>query len=581
MTAYLKSISASSQPAEYKVRRDVTIIGRNPNCDIYLDDGAVSRTHARIRFDGAHYVIADMRSRNGTMVNNVPVEEPTVLYNGDRVTISGKEFLFSSDDPEAARPARHYSVGSVVLDESLSKDSINITSQVDLRNFEKLPVSSMPDLAEQLKAARSQLKAMMEMMKVLGKVTREEELLDIYFTNLFRLFPNADVIAYLVPKEKTGMLTLRDYRIKKDYKETPVRISRSVPQYVFGNEKGVISENPSSDPRFNAREDSVLRENRGSVMAVPVIEEEGCAPTGVLMLDARSKGEKFTKADLELLVGVSRQIALYQENLRFQRERHETIRKGFELKVGQEVQQGILPEKAPVIPGYSFFTFYSPANELGGDYYDFIQLPDGRLAAAIADVSGKGVPAALLMAKLSSDVRFALFLEKSLPASMSQLNHLFATNRWGNRFATFILLVLEPLSGKVQLFNAGHLLPYLLRGNGSFETIGDDRTNGAPIGLVSNSEYRDVCFTLNPGESILLMSDGITDAANEEKSTFNRARVEQFLKRTTTSDPKTVGYELNQSVRKFVGDTPQSDDQCVLIIGRNPQHVKNTSAYHV
>ncbi|MBO7707480.1 MAG: FHA domain-containing protein, partial [Thermoguttaceae bacterium] len=170
MPSYLKTAAPDTQKqTSYPIVKDVVVIGRNPHCDICLDDGAVSRIHARIRFDGARFTISDIASSNGTFLNGRRLANPAALYNGDRIRIGSGEFVFVTDFAKSQRSTRmpNYSVGSAVLDESLSKDSINFTSQVDLRNIAQQPLIRQPqvDMMAELKALRTKLDVMMSMMK--------------------------------------------------------------------------------------------------------------------------------------------------------------------------------------------------------------------------------------------------------------------------------------------------------------------------------------------------------------------------------------------------------------------------------
>ena len=157
-----------------------------------------------------------------------------------------------------------------------------------------------------------------------------------------------------------------------------------------------------------------------------------------------------------MLASVACQAAIAVENA----ELHETAvrdqKRSRELEVAHDVLRGFLPSASPRIEGYDFFDFYEPANELGGDYYDYIPLPGRRLAVVVADVSGKGIPASLLMARLSADVRYCLASEPSPAEAVAQLNRVFFAAGWEDRFVTLVLAVLDPLRHEVTLVNAGH-----------------------------------------------------------------------------------------------------------------------------
>ncbi|MCR5360270.1 MAG: SpoIIE family protein phosphatase [Thermoguttaceae bacterium] len=577
MPSFLKTASADLRnQVRYPIDKEMVDIGRHHQCDIRLTDDAVSRLHARIQFDRGQYTIEDKNSSNGTFVNGRRISRAVVLHDGDRVRIGSREFLFESDAAGARRPPASpvYSVGSVILDESLSKDSISFTSQVDLRNVAQQPLIRQPqaDIAAELKNLRTKFDVTMSMMKNLGKVTDRRGLLPEFFVNLLRLFPQADVVSALGPDGGSSRLKLLDWRVRGGGSEKPVRISRSIPQYVFDNEKAIISDSPASDPRFNAGEDSVLKKDVYSAMAVPIFkyEEEKKSPLAVVLVESRTGETKFSDSDLDLLIAIANQIGLYSENLKYQDLRHQEEMLEKELELAKQVQTALLPSEPPKYSCYTFFDYYRPAKTIGGDFYDFIRLPEGRLAVVLADVSGKGIPAALLAAKLSSDVRTALTSEKTPVDALKRLGYTFKTRRLEGRFITMIVLVLEPGNGRLHLFNAGHDTPFLRRADGSVEQVGYGK-HGAPIAVDPEQECEEVVVDLMPGDAFVMMTDGIPDAADSDGARFTTKRTRLFLENLKSSSSADIGEGLIAEVRRFVGSAPQADDQCVIVVGRNAE----------
>ena len=195
----------------------------------------------------------------------------------------------------------------------------------------------------------------------------------------------------------------------------------------------------------------------------PLINRDGNS-LGVIQIDTLDPRNRFRQDDLDVLVSVACQAAFAVENAQLHEAamRDQAMRR--ELAVAHEVQRGFLPSAAPRIPEYDFFEFYEPANQLGGDYYDYVELPGGRLAVVVADVSGKGISASLLMAKLSAETRYCLASEPSPAAAVGRLNRAFCDSGWEDRFVTMVLAVLDPRRHEVTVVNAGHLPPLLRRG---------------------------------------------------------------------------------------------------------------------
>src|SRR5687768_13086543 len=184
-----------------------------------------------------------------------------------------------------------------------------------------------------------------------------------------------------------------------------------------------------------------------------------------------------------------------------------------DLELARAVQRGFLPLQLPEIPGYEFFAHYESAYEIGGDYYDFIPLPQQRLAVLLGDVAGKGVVAALLMAKLSADARFCMLTEPDSAVAVTRLNALMNRSRIAGRFATLVAAVLDPASHTVTLVNAGHPSPLVYRCATltAAEAVGNE-VAGFPLGVLDGFEYASCQVRLEPGDSILAFTDGVTEA---------------------------------------------------------------------
>jgi len=237
-----------------------------------------------------------------------------------------------------------------------------------------------------------------------------------------------------------------------------------------------------------------------------------------------------------------------------------------ELAVAYRVQQGFLPAAPPDLDGYEFFDFYEPAKELGGDYFDYVPLPRGRLAIVLGDVSGKGISAALLMAKLSAEARYCLVSEPTPAAAISRLNETFCGNRWEDRFVTMILAVLDPAKHEVCIVNAGHMPPLLRHPSGEVEATGES-IGRLPLGVASGIEYEQATVSLAPGDMLIMYTDGIPDAMNVAQKFYGTERLEAQL-RGPANGVKDMGQRIIDDVRRYVGSQAQGDDMCVTCFGR-------------
>ena len=236
------------------------------------------------------------------------------------------------------------------------------------------------------------------------------------------------------------------------------------------------------------------------------------------------------------------------------------------MEFAHKVQQGLLPSAPPKIEKYHFFDFYQPANQVGGDFYDYIRLSGGRLAIVLADVSGKGVSAALVMAKFSAEVRYCLASESSAAAAVNRINHSFCNSGWDDRFVTMVLALVDPQREEATIVNAGHMPPMLRRGARHVESVGGDQA-GVPLGVDADCQYAASTVKLNPGDFMTLFTDGISEAMNSENQLYGLERLEKQVG-AETGGVAMLGRHILDDVKKFVGGRPQSDDMCLLCFGR-------------
>ena len=239
----------------------------------------------------------------------------------------------------------------------------------------------------------------------------------------------------------------------------------------------------------------------------------------------------------------------------------------YDLQLAHKVQQGFLPSALPRLEGYDFFDFYEPANQVGGDYFDYVPLPGGRLAMILADVSGKGISAALLTAKLSSEARYCLASEPTPAAALSRLNAAFSASGWEDRFVTIIIAVLDPHTNQVCLVNGGHMAPFLRSmPTVKIEEVGADAA-GVPIGVDHEYVYEQFVLDLRPGDSLTLFTDGFSEAMDAKNDLYGLTRLRDRLaarrKGVQQSEPGMLA-----DVKTFVGQRSQSDDMCLVCFGR-------------
>lgn len=283
---------------------------------------------------------------------------------------------------------------------------------------------------------------------------------------------------------------------------------------------------------------------------------------GVLAL-INKLGGPFDEADLRtvrILSEVSslslRSIQLYNEVLDKQRAEHE-------LQVAASIQRALLPESAPEVSGFQLAFYFNPAKGVGGDYYDFVTLKNGKIGVAMADVAGKGVPAALVMVMIRSILRTLASSVEEPSRLVSLLNNILSEELTAERYATMFYFVYEKtLEGaQIKFTNAGHGPMLLFRG----DEVKQLDTDGLPVGIMANTFYGEGAETVLPGDVFILYTDGITEAMNEQKELFGIERLLRVVRANLSLSAEGIRDRIIEEVNKFVGEAPQHDDQTLVV----------------
>lgn len=302
------------------------------------------------------------------------------------------------------------------------------------------------------------------------------------------------------------------------------------------------------------------------ILVVPV-EVDG-ERRGVLVVadkESRSGVGPFPDEDRRALSLFANQAALALEQARLHQEELEKERLEREMELAAQIQQGILPRALPAIHGYEVLGWTRPARHVGGDYWDVVPLPDGRFALLVADVSGKGVSAALLVSTLHSALRLLLARGESTSAMLQAVNQHLIVFSASNKFATLLLAALDAESGEIAYVNAGHNPAVLLRADGELERLG---ACAVPLGLLPGPVYAESTRTLAPGDLLCIYSDGVTEAAARDGEEYGLERLEELLRERRAAPLAEMRAALDRELREFGEGQPQGDDQTVLLLRR-------------
>ena len=418
MDRLLVKLPSSPTPTTHWIRSDSIVVGRHPYCDVVLNNNAVSREHARLTKRGDGVYVEDLHSRNGVWVNGVKIAEPTRIYSRDSLQVGDATLVFYSDSPLAVREtirAEQLRQNSLCWRDG-EQDRPNITSQLTLNSSSSFCDDAVAnrrtacEYEREIRLLEERVRVLLDFARILGKADDISDLTPRFLTNILRLFPSADSACVLAPdaKESTAkrpVLKLVHYKRRDEESDEPFRVSRAIVKHVVATRSAVVSDAAFEDSRFDSSE-SIVRSHICSVMAAPICDVATNEILGVIQIDARKNGRRFEQDELKLLVAVANQIAVYVENQSYRDARVREKMERREMEFATQVQRGFLPIELPKVENYDFYDYYCPAKFVGGDYFDYVPLPDGKLAILLGDVSGKGISASLLMAKLSSEARY-------------------------------------------------------------------------------------------------------------------------------------------------------------------------------
>jgi serine phosphatase RsbU (regulator of sigma subunit)/pSer/pThr/pTyr-binding forkhead associated (FHA) protein len=561
------------------------VMGRHPNCQIVLENAAVSRTHAQIiRTHGALFV-EDLRSRNGTHVNGERIRGRLELHDNDQIRVCDVIFSFHNGIPPSDQPEIPPDDADSSSDSSGKGSAIRMSpmpggTQFAIDSNRYLPVETDNDASSVISTLdvgsgrhprltvkpEAKLQAVLEISTNLGKTLELERVLPKMLESLFKIFPQADRGFIVLKDQQTRKLIIKALRLRRDEENTPTRLSNTIVNQAMQTGRAILSADAGDDRRFSESQ-SVSDMQIRSLMCAPLMSQEGEA-LGVIHLDTQDFRMQFVQDDLDVLTAVTTLAAVALENAHLHSAAMKQRDMERDLEFATQVQLGFLPTERPQVDGYQFYDFYEAAQSVGGDFFDYVSLPDGRLAVSCGDVAGKGVPAALLMARLYSSTRYHLLAEPTPAWAMMALNQVIVAAALGHRFVTCVLIVIDPKKHELTLVSAGHPCPMLRDAEGRVQKLGADQS-GFPLGVDPKHQYNQLTLSIRPGDTLLLFTDGVTEAMNPQNELYSLKRLTTFFEHGP-SDIEELGEALVEDVERFTEGRAQSDDICLIGFRRLP-----------
>jgi sigma-B regulation protein RsbU (phosphoserine phosphatase) len=353
-------------------------------------------------------------------------------------------------------------------------------------------------------------------------------------------------------------------KVAHGVKEIRVALGHGLVGACVAQQEPVVVNDTSADKRFLDRIDDSTGYVTSSVLVIPIRASDG---TVVGAFQALNKAGGFSDSDVALLRLAGSYSAVAIETQRLKKDAETARMYRHELEIARDVQAKLLPEDFPHVEHLDCAAFIRPAKFVGGDYYDFIETPGGALAITLGDISGKGVPAAVLMASIQASLRIPLLRgPESLTELLADVNRSFNDSYASMRYSTLFCGLIDAGGRRLTYVNAGQCPPMLVRRRGADVTIERLTTGGTPIGLLPIAHYEEDTVTLEPGDLLVCYSDGVSEAANVAGDFWPESEIEDLLRAAVDLSPREVTDRLIQGADAFAGEAEQADDMTVVTL---------------
>ncbi len=550
MTARLRVERGDEAPYEIDLGAEDFDIGRGPGNTLHFRDPWLSRAHARISWHVERHHLEDLKSRNGTYLNGTRLATRKALVHGDSIVLGDIELRYLEPSRQPAR-AQDGERSFFASDSTI----VLSTDELVFERYREPPTSSGDAAAEEsllpsLNAAAAALISHYPLDELVERILK---------------------VAVEAVKAERGALLLSSRDDRHELKiraflgfasDQEVRISRTIVGEALDRKKAILTLDAQTDDRFDEAV-SLQLEGVRSLICVPLWHNRRVA--GLIYLDHRVSARSFTPRDLRLAGLIANMAAVKIENVYLLEDQIEKRRMEEQLAVGAKIQRRLLPAHSPQLDGYQIRGANRSCFEVGGDYYDFIPLDEGKLAVIIADVAGKGVGAALLMASLQASLR-ALALTSPEPATLvAQLNRALLENTPANRFATLFYGEIDAREHVLEYVSGGHN-PGLLLAAGEVREL---MPTGPIVGLVSEASYTSRRVDLPPGSTLLLYTDGITELMAPSHEEFEVERLQALLLEHREGPVQDLLRAIGDAMTEFSEGESLDDDSTAVVVRRD------------
>ena len=544
---------AEGEPFEFTLTSEFTVVGRSSTADLALQDPFLSRQHCRLHQVGETLTVEDLGSRNGTYVNSRRIEGPTFLHPGDEIRVSASLIHLEGGSRSSVTKATTIDTDSGATIYRPARGLLEADAESS---------SEQLDSAEALRKYAEKLEILKDVHEVLALSMDTDAVLHLVLDRAFdHLEPEQGVI-YL--REEDGeFYEVATRSVPGKGKSIP--LSKVLVAEVRDKGMAALVRDAVTDQRFKASE-SILLSGVRSMLAAPLLDENGAI--GMVVLSSTIATRQFDEADLELLVSLASVAALKIRNTALAAGAARTLALEAELNKARKIQVRLLSRPLPSPQGYVLLGRNVPHHGVSGDFYRVISRNDDQECVLfLADVSGKGMDASLLTMSLEALVTSPVDSGDPPDKICEILSQRLFEMTAPEKYATAFVVVLDHASGRLLYTNAGHNRGLLVHSNGEIDELDPC---GVPIGLFPDATYEARDAQLDPGGTLLVYTDGITEAETSDGEEYGLERLRESLLRSRELVPEALAETLEKDLLEFVGDNPFNDDRTLLILQRAP-----------
>jgi len=544
-------------PFQYALTGEKISIGRSSDTDISVPDPFCSGNHAFFYADDRGFILRNNQSKNGTFVNGKRVLNEVEIKKGDEILVGTTRIVFdkeiSSNVEITDAPSPSANVNTIMnLDDVLKKHDISTTIRAAARPVE----------LEQIKVKHKLLAIINDVNKALLLHMSLNKLLEHIMDRISEHIPMDRAILMLregnpaqhIPK----VIRINNERLRNE----KIQVSQSIVNMAINKHSSLLISDVQDDSRFKAQE-SILKMNIKSAMCVPLYNNKEIM--GLIYADRISLLKPFTDDDLELLTLLANLAAVKIEHSILYEQSIEMEKIEKELELAAQIQRDFLPKHDPDCTKFEITGANVPCYQVGGDFFDFINIESDRLGITIADVSGKGVSASLLMASMRARLHAEMGPHYKIDEMASRLNDFVHRDTAPNSFITFFFGELDTNTGEFTYINAGHTPPVVLDKKGKVKRL---ESSGFCLGMFPSVEFAIQNLTLEKGDMALLFTDGLTECRNAANEEMSEEGLIDIIKKNRKLHSPNLLEKIYEELHSFTTGTEQMDDMTLVIIKR-------------